>query len=292
VQWSFRDVTKHLVDATGPRGYVDYWALSPKFGVLYQATPTAQFFANASHANEPPLLFELTAPANDFPSVDDLKSQDAWQFEIGTRGEAWKDLFRWELSLYDIELWDEIRNVNLVPFPGAPFTIPAYTNIPRSRHWGVELGVDATLATNVARSLGASFGDRVRFVDAYTYGNFRYVDDPVFGDNEIPGLPSNFLAGEIKWETDFGLWIAPGYESSPTSWFVNSENTVDAPAYALFNLRSGYVNPDLDLEVFFEARNLLNEDYVSAVQVDSAAQTYFEPGDGRAFYGGVQWRWF
>ena len=86
-------------------------------------------------------------------------------------------------------------------------------------------------------------------------------------------------------------WIAPGYEAVPNAWYVNSENTVEAPPYALFNFRSGYSYAPLNLEVFFEARNLLNTDYVSAVQVDSGAGTYFEPGDGRAFYGGVQWRW-
>ena len=46
----------------------------------------------------------------------------------------------WDVSVYDIELWDEIQNVNVQPFPGAPFTIPRYRNIDRSRHTGVEVG--------------------------------------------------------------------------------------------------------------------------------------------------------
>jgi hypothetical protein len=31
--------------------------------------------------------------------------------------------------------------------------------------------------------------------------------------------------------------------------------------------------------------------YVSAVEVDSALGQYFYPGDGRSFYGGLQWAW-
>jgi hypothetical protein len=27
------------------------------------------------------------------------------------------------------------------------------------------------------------------------------------------------------------------------------------------------------------------------VQVDAANRRFYEPGDGRAFYGGIQWRW-
>jgi outer membrane receptor protein involved in Fe transport len=44
------------------------------------------------------------------------------------------------------------------------------------------------------------------------------------------------------------------------------------------------------VSVYFEARNVANQNYVSSVVVDTANQRYFEPGDGRAFYGGVSWR--
>jgi outer membrane receptor protein involved in Fe transport len=45
------------------------------------------------------------------------------------------------------------------------------------------------------------------------------------------------------------------------------------------------------MELLFEARNLADKNYVSAVNVDSAAGTFFQPGDGRGFYGGIRWRW-
>ena len=45
-----------------------------------------------------------------------------------------------------------------------------------------------------------------------------------------------------------------------------------------------------NLSVFFEGRNLANVTYTSSVQVDAANGRFFEPGDGRAFYGGVAWR--
>jgi hypothetical protein len=43
--------------------------------------------------------------------------------------------------------------------------------------------------------------------------------------------------------------------------------------------------------VFFEARNLTDVTYSSSVQVDSSNRRFYEPGDARAYYGGVQWRW-
>jgi iron complex outermembrane receptor protein len=46
-----------------------------------------------------------------------------------------------------------------------------------------------------------------------------------------------------------------------------------------------------NLSFFFDARNLTDKQYVSSVVVDSANGRFFEPGDGRSFYGGVQWKW-
>jgi iron complex outermembrane receptor protein len=292
VQWSDRTVRSKLYEPSGLTGAVDDWFLTPRFGLLWQATPAIQVYANANNAVEPPLLLELTAPGNIDGSIKDLKPTDAWQFEIGTRGAAFDDVFLWDLSLYDIELWDEIQNVNVAPYPDAPFTIPRYQNIPRSRHTGVELGTDVTLLQNVAASLGiAGVQDRVRFVNNFTLGDFRFVDNPTYGDNFLPGLPEFFLAGELRYETVAGFWLAPGFEAVPASYDVNSENTASAPGYAFANLKIGYSYAPWNAEIFFEARNLNDVNYVSAVEVDSATGQYFYPGDGRAFYGGLQWRW-
>jgi iron complex outermembrane receptor protein len=43
--------------------------------------------------------------------------------------------------------------------------------------------------------------------------------------------------------------------------------------------------------VFFEARNLTDKTYASSIVSDAADKRFFEPGDGRAFYGGLEWRW-
>ena len=292
VQWSDRTVRSKMAVPSGITGAVDYWFLTPRFGLLWQASPTVQVYANANNAVEPPLLLELTAPGNIEGSLKDLKPTDAWQFEIGTRGAAFDDVLLWDLSVYDIELWDEIQNVNVQPFPGAPFTIPRYQNVPRSRHTGVELGTNVTLLENVAAVLGVSgVQDRVRFVNNFTFGDFRFVDDPEFGDNFLPGLPEFFLAGELRYETLGGFWFAPGFEAVPSSYDVNSENTATAPSYAFANVKVGYAYAPWNAEIFFEARNLNDVNYVSAVEVDSATGEYFFPGDGRAFYGGLQWRW-
>jgi outer membrane receptor protein involved in Fe transport len=53
----------------------------------------------------------------------------------------------------------------------------------------------------------------------------------------------------------------------------------------------GYEYKPWNLGIFFEGRNLGDQRFVSAVQVDDANRNYFFPGDGRGFYGSVAWRW-
>jgi iron complex outermembrane receptor protein len=234
------------------------------------------------------VLFELTAPGNLDGDLSDLDPQRAWQFELGTRGSL-RERVAWELSLFDIELWDEIRNANVDT--GLGFTLPRYENIDRSRHSGVELALDLLLARDLLAPLGHTGGGELRWITAYTWSRFVYVDDAQFGSNELPGVPPHFVTAELRWSHPCGLWLAPGLEAAPLGAFANSENSVEAPSYVLANLRAGFDHARSGLSLFVEGRNLSNEHYVSALVVDSGDGRYFEPGDGRAVYGGVEWRW-
>jgi iron complex outermembrane receptor protein len=290
LQYAVRQVRDEFLSDGNQSDSVDFLSFAPKLGFIWRVLPTVQVFGNASRTYEPPLMLELTAPGQIGGNLSQLEAQKAWQFELGTRG-TWSDRLTWDVAVYDIELWDEIKNTNVQPFPGAPFTIPRFTNIDRSRHSGVEFGADLVLVRDAAKSMGlGATGDMLTTRVAYTYSRFVYVDDPVFNNNYIPGAPQHFIRGELRYDHLSGFWIAPNVEWVPTGYFVNSENTVRTPSYALGNVRMGFDYKPTQLSVFFEARNLANQNYVSSVVVDSANARYFEPGDGRAFYGGVSWR--
>jgi iron complex outermembrane recepter protein len=288
VDYSPRSVDDRFTDQ---KQTVDYVGAVPKVGFVWQFIPTAQLFGNVSGAYQPPLLVEATAPGNLSAPLDSLKATKAWQFEVGTRGTIGPRL-NWDAAIYDYELWDEIQNVNVRPFPGAPFTIPRFQNIPRSRHTGVEVGFDVLLLSDVARAPGLGpGGDTLRFRTAYTWSRFVFVDNETFNGNDLPGAPRNFVVAELRYQHTLGFFVAPWMEAVPKGYFVDSANTARTPAYALANVRLGYEYAPWKLGVYFEGRNLANTNYVSAVQVDDANGQFFFPGDGRAFYGGVAWRW-
>jgi iron complex outermembrane recepter protein len=297
-QYAIRTVRDRFTMGDGPgdrdgndSDSVDFLSASPRAGFIWRVGPTAQVFGNASHAYEPPLLLELTAPGQLQGNLSQLSAQKSWQFEVGTRGNVGKR-FAWDAAVYDIELWDEIQNVNVQPFPFAPFTIPRSRNIDRSRHTGAEVGLSGLLLEDVARRVGlGSGGDALSARTSYTWSRFVFVDDVNFGTNDLPGAPRHFVLAELRYDHTCGFWIAPAVEVVPHGYYVNSENNARTQAYTLFNLRVGYDYKPWNLGVFFEARNLTDVTYSSSVQVDSSNRRFYEPGDARAYYGGVQWRW-
>jgi iron complex outermembrane receptor protein len=282
-QWTYRAVRDEFLTDGNGSGDVDDFSFVPRVGAIARVSRDVQVYGNASYAYEPPLILELTAPGQiNTRNLALLRPQTALQFELGTRGRAF-DRVAWDVAAYDIELRDEIQNVNVQPFPGAPFTIPRYRNIERSRHMGLEAGFDVTLVRDLA---GGRLGTRL----AYTWSRFVFVDDPVFGGNDLPGAPRHFVRAELRWDHASGFWIAPNVELVPEGYFVNSTNSARTSPYELAGVRMGYDYKPWHVSVFFEGKNLADAAYISSVQVDNAVGRFFEPGDGRAFYGGIAWR--
>jgi len=291
VNYATREVRDRFEANGNQSDAVDFLSASPRAGFVWKVTPTVQVFGNASHAYEPPLLLELTAPGQIGGNLGQLAAQKSWQFEVGTRGHVGERL-AWEVAVYDAELWDEIQNVNVQPFPGAPFTIPRYRNIDRSRHTGVEAGLDLLLVKDILSRLGLGrAGDALRARGAYTWSRFVFVNDVNFGDNDLPGVPRHFIQAELRYDHASGFWMAPGLDFVPKGYFVNSQNDARNDSYTLVNVKAGLDHKPTGLGVFFEARNLTDTGYSAAVAVDDANRRFFFPGDGRSFYGGVSWRW-
>jgi iron complex outermembrane recepter protein len=263
-----------------------YDPVTPRVGIRYDLPQVGgNFFANASRTVEPPLLLELSSFGNAGGFVD-LDAQKAWQYEVGARGRRLG--LAWELSVYDVELTDEILNVNVRPFPNAPFTVPSYRNAERSRHYGVEAGL-AWLIPGAVFVRGGDGRDYVTTRIAYTYGRFKYVKDAAYGGNDIPGAPAHHVNAELRYAHPSGFSIAPRIEWVPRSYFVDSDNTVTNNAWAALGLRAEWAVAGAGVTAFVEGRNLLDERYSASVQVDNAAGRFYEPADRRAVYAGLRW---
>jgi iron complex outermembrane receptor protein len=260
-------------------GSTEFNLWSPKAGLLWDIDPTWQAFANISRSAEVPSFGESsTADAIPFWLV---RPQTATTYEIGTRGRR-PDLV-WELVGYRANIKNELQCM----YGNAPGSCNV-VNADRTIHQGIEAG----LGVAVLKDLFAPGADKVWLNLAYTFNDFRFDNDPVFGNNLLPGAPRHFLRGEVLYKHANGFYIGPNIEWVPQAYYVDNVNTLTTAAYAIWGLKAGV--DDGRTSIYLEARNIANTAYIASTSIArtaNAASALFEPGTGRAVYAGLRMRW-
>ncbi len=260
-------------------GSTEFNLWSPKAGLLWDIDPTWQAFANVSRSAEVPSFGESsTADAIPFWLV---RPQTATTYEIGTRGRR-PDL-TWELVGYRADIRNELQCM----YGNAPGSCNV-VNADRTIHQGIEAG----LGVAVLKDLFAPGADKVWLNLAYTFNDFRFDNDPVFGNNLLPGAPRHFLRGEVLYKHANGFYIGPNVEWVPQAYYVDNANTLTTAAYAVWGLKAGV--DDGRTSIYLEARNIANTAYIASTSIARAADAsspLFEPGTGRAVYAGFRMRW-
>ena len=255
-------------DQSGKETY-DLW--SPKAGVLWNVKPEWQIFANISRSVEVP-----SYDVNIFTNPTQLKPQRATTYEIGTRGKV--SAIQWDLSLYRSEIEDELQCLTT-----GPFSACSAINADRTAHQGVEAGLGGSIPL-------AGSGDAVAFNFAYTFSDFHFDADTLYGDNELPGVPRHLLRGEMLFQHRSGFYAGPNVEWSPGGYFADNANSLTVDAYALLNFKAGF-DVGGNWSAYIEGRNLTDEAYISTVAIAGVADensAIFNPGTGRSIFGGVR----
>lgn len=254
--------------------------LAPKIGILHEAAGR-QIYANVSGSHEPPSFSEAGT------NVVATRAQRATTAEIGTRG-AFGPL-RWDVSAYHGRVRDELLAVQLPPpaLIGQTATINASRTIHEGIEWFTEFDF---LGTDWDRDADHRLVSRV----AWTYGRFRFDNDPVYGDNTLAGLPPHLIRGELMWESGDGWYAGPTFEWVPRKTWIDHRNSFAADPHALVGFRFGQ-RREHGVSWFVDARNLTDERHAAATGVVENAggvdQRQFLPGDGRGVFAGIEWRW-
>jgi iron complex outermembrane receptor protein len=264
-------------------GSTDFNLWSPKFGLLWDIGPTWQAYLNVSRSAEVPSFGESSTVATPIIRFYDLKPQRATTYEIGTRGRM--PDFTWDLALYRVEISNELQCMY------AAFGTCQVVNADQTVHQGIELGFGAVVMKGIAAP-GPS-PDKLWLNLAYTLNDFRFDDDPTFGNNLLPGAPRHFMRAELLYKHPSGVFFGPNIEWVPQAYYVDSANTLKTEAYAIWGLKLGFDNGG-PLSAYIEGRNLSDVAYIasaSVISVAAANSPLFEPGTGRAVFAGVKYRW-
>lgn len=245
----------------------EYEAVSPKLGWRRELSQEAQVFANLSRSFEPPSFGELAGG----PGITQVRAQKASTFEIGSRGTLPESA--WDTALYYARVEDEL--LSQTDGTGNPL---GTVNAPRTLHIGAEIG------------LRRQFG-RSELHAAYLWNEFRFDGHPVYGDNDLPGIPAHFLRGEALYRAPSGWYFGPTLEWSPRRYPVDMANTLYAEDYVIFGAKLG-VRSRNGLSWFVEGRNLANRTYAATTSVianaGGADAAVFNPGEGRGVYAGIE----
>lgn len=263
-------------DDSGRREY-SLW--SPKVGLLWDVDPGWQIYGNISRSAEVP-----TFDVNSFtsPAGTNVDAQRATTYEIGTRGQ--RTNFTWDISLYRAEISNELQCLTTAPW--APCTV---VNADRTVHQGVEAGVGVSLLNSVF-----AHEDSIWFNTAYTYSDFFFDNDLLYGNNALPGVPPHYLRAELLYKHPSGFYAGPGVDWMPQEFFADNANSLSIDPYALLNFRIGFEEESNGWSGYLEARNLLDERYISATIIAgnaTATSALFNPGYGRSLYGGLRYTW-
>jgi len=273
--WTRRDYINHLNTANDTSRDFEWFA--PRAGFIWQNASGHQIFGNITKSVEAPTYGALVQTP--LPQFVDVKPQEAVTTEIGTRGRNSRLI--WDVSLYRAEIDGEMLSFITSP------DIPAATyNADTTIHQGLEAALDW--------KIGRIGNWQALLRQTYTWSDFRFDGDAVYGNNRLPVVPEHAYRGELAFSNDTGWRIAPSVEWVPADVWVDFANTTKAPSYAVWNLSvAKRVNPSLEL--FADARNLMDRRYISSVnsvtdftQVPATTQKAFWPGEGRAVFIGLR----
>ena len=271
----------------------NYYGLNPKIGLLYEINDDSQAFINFSRTFQPPSFDNMVAFSDNDPGgsliYTPLQPQHAWTIETGTRGKHGR--FDWDLALYHSWVRDELQDLY-----DAEDQDRGDVNVARSYHQGIETGLGIELWNS--KKINAEDGRSLKLNQTYTFNDFHFDHDPVYGNNRIAAIPIHVYEAELMYEAPCGFYAGPNVQCNLSSYPVDQQNTLYAGAYALLGFKTGYVfnRGKSKVSVFVEAKNLTGENYAASVDPIPNAQIpadpqVFHPGDGRSFYGGVTCSW-
>ncbi|MDX2227401.1 MAG: TonB-dependent receptor [Verrucomicrobiae bacterium] len=270
-----------------------FTGLNPTVGLLYDFHKDCQAYMNVTRSFEAPTTGDLAnanfvaPPPATARAINPVAAQTATTVEIGTRG-RWERI-AWDMTFYNS--WVENELLIYTAPTGASVTLNADETI----HRGFETGLEIDLIRGIAETEGPGGAvDRMYLRPVYNWNDFRFDNDPVFGNNTIAALPEHQIQAELQYVHPCGFYTGPTVEWSPVRQWVDNANTVSAPGYVLFGYKAGYVSKS-GWSLFVEARNLADQTYIPTVNMApnlaGADSAQFYSGDGRALYGGFEWKW-
>lgn len=295
----FKDQVQLLNSRSNQRNFE---AFTPKAALNFKLTPNVAIYTSYGLSFDSPAGNEMeNYPTSSNPSVSlnpDLNAQKSKNFEIGIKGniknprQQFFSNVSFETTFFNILLEDEI-----IPFEvyGDVF----FRNAAKTTRNGLEVGasVDIIGGLNLQTS--------------YAYSNFVYdeyialtinedltTEEKDYSGNEAPSVPKHNLFFALSYNHPFTQNITGFIRSSMryvSEMYVNDANYFNeedqgtTEAYTMLNAGIGLdmVFGKFNLLINGGVNNIANDVYVGFITINSSDGRFYEAGEPRNFYGGI-----
>ncbi len=260
-------------------GGVNYSKTTPVAGIVFNAAPAWNVYANLGRGFETPTLIELAYRPGGATGLNlALQPATSLHKEIGVKGKL-GNAARVGFALFHIDTSDEIV-VNSAAGGRTDFK-----NASKTRREGVEFALESYLGAGLEAYLAYTWLD-ARFTQPFTSGTPAVT---VSSGNHLPGVPAYTLFGELIWRhAASGFHTGLEMRANGRVW-VNDVNGAYADPYTIGNLRVGFEQRGKRwrLTEFARVDNVPARQYVGSVIVADGNGRFYEPAPGRNYLLGL-----
>lgn len=295
----FRDQDQLLNSRSNQRLFE---AFTPKAALNFKLMPNIAIYTSYGLSFDSPAGNEMdNYPTSSIPSVllnPDLNGQKSKNFEIGIKGsirnpeQKFFNNFSFETTFFNIMIEDEI-----IPFEvyGDVF----FRNAAKTNRTGLEVGAGVDIVSGL------------NLQSSYTYSNFVYdeyialtvnedqtTEEEDFSGNEAPSVPKHNLFVALAYNYPFTQHITGFIRGSMryvSSMYVNDANYFSesdpgkTEDYTMLNAGIGFdmVFGKFNLLLTGGVNNIADNVYVGFININSSNGRFYEAGEPRNFYGGI-----
>ncbi len=286
VRFNSRD---YFITALNPNdsGGVSYAKTTPVAGIVFNAAPTWNVYANIGRGFETPTLIELAYRPGGATGLNlALQPSTSLHEEIGVKGKI-GNAARVNLAFFHIDTSDEIV-VN-----SALGGRTDYKNASKTRRQGAEVSAESYLGAGFEAYLAYTWLD-ARFTQPFTTNSTNCVATvasliTVPTGNKLPGVPAYTMFGELVWRHAASGFHAGAEVRANGKVFVNDFNCASADPYTVANLRAGFEQRGKKwrLTEFARIDNITDRQYIGSVIIADGNNRFYEPSPGRNYLLGL-----
>lgn len=293
------DISNFKRDILIPYGSIDsarvFTGLTPKLGLNYKLFSDIALYTSYGISYDFPALSELDnnifTSNSSYTLNPDLDVQKSKNFELGIKGNIINTNSEFMRKIiFDITFFNYLIDDGIVPYTFNQTVF--YNNAAKTKRTGIEIGIKTHPF------------EETEMVVNYTYTNFKYdsyitVNHTPTGDvtadysgnyeASVPKQIINFIfnyefelsediSGLLQWDCDYIDKV-----------YVDDANTETASAYFYGNIMTGLTyQSELFSTVFYAGvYNIFDKKYVGFVNINDFFGRYYETGEPRSYYMGL-----